>query len=381
MTSAEVLRELHFNPLRFAAEGRALVGYDHFVPLRHYLLFVALLSALEATFGAAWLSALVVLNAVAQAAAAAIVLACAARVGGSLAVAVAVALLVMLFDSYQWVAMSQSEPLFTLLAAGAIATAVGAAVADSGRARALQWAAAVVLTAATALTRPPWPPVLVTVLTMMILAGRLRLADSAPIVRLWILWVSAGAAATVALIYAAAALALDPALAPTEDLRAAMKDWRPWYAQGMVVNFRPETYLPADESLWGFARLSFARLVYFFWFTADGFSASHRWINIAGHVPLYTLALFGSVTVIRAHTLSRPMLALGLAALTYVLATDAFHAITSVDYDWRYRAPIYPWLIVLAVIGTGHLRRSRGDEENLRPGATALHSQGQHAAS
>jgi hypothetical protein len=359
MAAAEVLREFNFNPVRFSTERESLSGFDHWVPLRHYFLYLTLLAALGSGFGAGWLTALVAANAVAHGITATIVLAAAHRIGGMVSLCVATALLVVLFESYQWVAMSQSEPLFTVFTTSAIAAAVGAAIQDSGRGRVLFWVAAAGFTAAAVLTRPTWPPVVVTVLTIALLSGRLRRGDAASAVRLWVLLGCAAAVATVMLIFGAAAVALDPSLAPTRDIGAAMDDWRPWYAQGMVVLFRPETYLPAEESLWGFVRVSFARLAYFFWFTADGFSAAHRWINVAGHVPLYALAIIGTFAVVRIRHLSRLGLTLGLAALTHVLAADAFHAITFVDFDWRYRAPTYPALVVLAAIGAALVWRSR----------------------
>ena len=46
ITSAEVFRDLHFNPLRVVAEGGP-GGFDHWALLPHYLLYVALLSALH----------------------------------------------------------------------------------------------------------------------------------------------------------------------------------------------------------------------------------------------------------------------------------------------------------------------------------------------
>ena len=58
MASAEVLRDLHFNPLRVVAEGGSPPGgFDHWVLLPHYLLYVALLWALQAIFGEGWLPA------------------------------------------------------------------------------------------------------------------------------------------------------------------------------------------------------------------------------------------------------------------------------------------------------------------------------------
>jgi hypothetical protein len=48
-----------------------------------------------------------------------------------------------------------------------------------------------------------------------------------------------------------------------------------------------------------------------------------------------------------------------LAAGATVLITALFHGLLQVDFDWRYRLPVLPQMILLAAGGVAVLRRRR----------------------
>jgi len=204
-------------------------------------------------------------------------------------------------------------------------------------------------------TRPTWPPFAASVAVLFLanIGGSQGLDGSAPALRRWAFLFAAASLGGLALIAGAAVIYLDPSILPDGTLREFAEHWRSTYADGVVVYDRPGTFLKPTLSWWGFARLEIARLGYFFWFLADGFSPAHRWLNIIIHIPLYSLALVGATVVVwRPRTLSPVAVTAGLAALMYLLIVDVYHATTFLDFDWRYRAPAYPWIILLAAIGT-----------------------------
>ena len=120
---AIALRELNFNIFRYSIEAEKIAGISYSVPLQFYLIFVTLLSIIEYLFGPAWLSVLIILNGFFQAFSSSIILLVSGWLGGTFLIAIITALLILLFDSYQWVAMSQSEPLFIAFSTAAIASA------------------------------------------------------------------------------------------------------------------------------------------------------------------------------------------------------------------------------------------------------------------
>lgn len=356
---AIALRELNFNIFRYSIEAEKIAGISYSVPLQFYLIFVTLLSIIEYLFGPAWLTILIILNGFFQAFSSSIILLVSGWLGGTFLIAIIASLLILLFDSYQWVAMSQSEPLFIAFSTAAIASAAMTVNTFNKPKSLFFWGLAILLTLLAIFTRPTWPPLVFTVLFMPIL---IRGMDHKPlnnVVRTWFIFFGTGTLVLIILIFLSSAVFLDPSLAPVTFLKEAAIDWRQWHVDGMVVIERPETFLVPQESLWGFSKLSLMRLVYFFWFSADGFSNAHNWINIIGHIPLYGLAIIGIVTTFRIPELPLFARSLGIAGLTYILAADAYHAITILDFDWRYRAPIYPWLLILAAIGGWALGRER----------------------
>jgi hypothetical protein len=170
----------------------------------------------------------------------------------------------------------------------------------------------------------------------------------------------------VALIAVSAVLHHQPDLLPPGGMRDLLQRWRRFFEGGVVVIGRPETFLPPADSAVAFIRVALARIVYFFWFQADAFSPRHQLVNLIGHVPLYGLALVGLWAAVLGRALdSLPRLA-ALVAAAWIAATCLFHAATILDFDWRYRAPVYPALIFLAALGITILERALRS----RPAAT-----------
>ena len=351
---ARALVDAGFHIGRFLEQAQAMGSTTHPMFKVFYLAYIHLLALLQSAFGEGWADALIAINAAAQTLTAYLVLSLAWRATRSLAVWVtALAFLVALADFHQWVAMTQSDAIFVTMATAVFALATRAAAA--GRSARRLWIAAAAIAAVGAVSRPTWPPVLGMAVSAALLAGALAEGPLAALRRWRLLMLLLLGAAAIA-IPLSAALHFDPSVMPFAGARDILLRWRPYFEGGVAVISRPETYLGPRDSFLEFATVPIARLAYFFWFTADGFDSAHGLANIAGHAPLYVLAMIGTFTAVRGsvHGLA---LAIGLIATIWIAMTAAFHAVTILDFDWRYRAPVYPALILLAGLGVAYLER------------------------
>lgn len=343
---ARALAAVDFNPLRYAAAANEITGQAHPVPKVSYFLYIALIASLERMFGGGWVQAIVAVNVVAQTAVAAIVLSLVrANAGGWLPLVSAAAFSIFAFDYLQWAAMTQSDTLFLLPATGAVVLATIAATRAHGTRRSW-WIAAVAALVVAALCRPTWPPVAAAMASAAYIAGN----SPHGALRRFGTVLLAGAAATVVGMLAVAWLFYRVDLAPDWTL-ALIHRWRPFLAGGQVVLARPDTFLGPQDSVLGFASVMAMRIPSYFRFWAEGLSRPHTILNAVTHVPLYALALAGLTRLtLRPNSLTSFALVLGLTAVVLVLALDAFHCITILDFDWRYRAPAYPPMILLAAL-------------------------------
>jgi hypothetical protein len=141
------------------------------------------------------------------------------------------------------------------------------------------------------------------------------------------------------------------------------------YKQGYVVFQRPETYVLNPDSLLDYIFITLKKLVYFFSFFADSFSPLHKAANLAFFVPVYILALAAVINLFRGN--SRMTVTewwAGWIALVLIAAFALFHAVQQVDYDWRYRLPCILPLIVLSGIGLRSLAPGNRIVEGVRSG-------------
>lgn len=127
-------------------------------------------------------------------------------------------------------------------------------------------------------------------------------------------------------------------------------------ATGEVISQRPELFHEPAQTYADFLLIMATRFVRFFQFTNRTFSPIHNLIGILSFVPLYVLAVFG----VRSSFSSGDAgyIAAATLACAYIWTTAAFHAVTFLDYDWRYRMPIFPVAFLLAAIGASMLLRA-----------------------
>jgi hypothetical protein len=324
-----------------------VAGASTTYPAALYLLFVMVVAALKLLFGAAWPTALVALNVLALAGTAALVVRATLMTTGSSAAGWAALLLfVACFDLLHWGAFALSDATFIFVSFSVFALAAGRIVRGTG-----SWAPVFALACIAAFYRPPGVVLLPAAAWAWFLArtspGALRKVATA-----------AAAAAGVAGSVLFAWVMQQPERWPASALAGTVQATAAQYAIGEVVSARPETFHAAPRSVTDFAAIAADRVAHFFAVSASDFSLGHSLVNAAFFFPAYALAALALAAGAAGRGgFSSAQRDVQLAAAAFIALTAWFHGLLQVDFDWRYRAPILPHLILLAGAGAAVLLR------------------------
>lgn len=313
-----------------------------------YTLFVTLVALLRLGFGEAWPAALVALNLAAHVGLGAMIVRLAQRATGSGAAGwVALLLFLGCFDLLNWVSFAMSDATFVLLAFIVFTLAARRILGD-----AKGWLPVVVPATAGIFYRPTG----IVLVPDLILAFHLSRRPHAPVRRGAIL--AALVASLVAGLVLFAWLMQDPGRWPFRILAGAFDFVAQRYAAGEVVSARLETYHSPPGALIDFVLISVDRFVHFFALGAGTHSLGHLLVSAAFLLPCYLLGGWLLAALWRGDTdYAAPVRKLFVTAAGAVLAYGFFHALVQVDFDWRYRTPILPHLILLAAGGTADIVR------------------------
>ena len=315
-----------------------------------YALFATLLALLRLAFGDGWTTALVALNFAAHVALAILVVRLTARVTRSgLAAWGALLLYLGCFDLLMWVPLVLSDSTFVLLAFTVFTLAAARILGDSKG-----WLTVLAPAVAGVFYRPTGM-VLLPDLAWAIYLAKTRRPHLRRGPLLAVLCIG-----LAAIVLAFAWFAQDPGRWPFDSLSAAFDNVAAEYAGGEVVSARPETYHEAPGGLIDYVLIAGDRFLHFFAIGAATFSAGHWLVELAFFLPCYALALWLAVALWRGRTgFEAPERKVFLAAFGALLSYAVFHALVQVDFDWRYRTPILPHLILLAAGGVADLTRRR----------------------
>lgn len=200
--------------------------------------------------------------------------------------------------------------------------------------------------------RPAGLPILLVAIVGTVFGGRVRSARTEmriAIARWTALSLIALIGVTVALD---AALMADPARWPFPFLSGWIQEVSREYRQGVVIYGRPATYHSSPTGLLDYVWLILDRLRSFFVFSASGFSRGHILANVAFFVPVYLGWLVALISLVRAKSTFNwaTWWATALGTL-FVVFFWVFHSLQYIDYDWRYRLPCLPVVIMLGSIG------------------------------
>jgi 4-amino-4-deoxy-L-arabinose transferase-like glycosyltransferase len=121
-----------------------------------------------------------------------------------------------------------------------------------------------------------------------------------------------------------------------------------FYSDGVVIDGRPGYNLPVDNGFMSMASIFLHRLVAFWFVYPAEFAFSHKLFNAVFLIPLYIFSLYGAVRFWKESRNNRSIIGLVLLFIAlYWFATS----LTNVDYDWRLRLPVWPFIILLASYG------------------------------
>ncbi|MBI3251585.1 MAG: glycosyltransferase family 39 protein [Candidatus Andersenbacteria bacterium] len=124
--------------------------------------------------------------------------------------------------------------------------------------------------------------------------------------------------------------------------------------QGVVVRDRPEYSLSltwdSSFTIKNFFRvisLFEHRAVAFWRFYIPAYSPDHRLLNLLTFIPLYGFAFVGGLSIFTRKPIDQRKSFLVVIILAYWI----FQTLTEVDFDWRYRIPVLPWVLLFAAYG------------------------------
>ncbi len=130
------------------------------------------------------------------------------------------------------------------------------------------------------------------------------------------------------------------------------------FQSGIIVRDRSEfifpTYFTPELSftnLFLFLQIFLAKLVSFWSPTAKKFSLSHIFLNLVTFIPLYIFGLIGIFKSLRNLPQDELAKKITLFSFSCLLSFWIFHSLTEIDFDWRYRMPALPFLIIFASFG------------------------------
>jgi hypothetical protein len=131
----------------------------------------------------------------------------------------------------------------------------------------------------------------------------------------------------------------------------------PRYYQGVIIDDRPHTYHLPPASFADYAAITLSKLIHYFYFTDVHFSLSHRVINWLVFMPSYLLCIIGLSSLLSRKIYLDSKHSLISICVLIISFFALYHAMTVIDFDWRYRLPVIPYLLVIASIGTMFLKQ------------------------
>jgi hypothetical protein len=114
------------------------------------------------------------------------------------------------------------------------------------------------------------------------------------------------------------------------------------------------------------AKVVAKRAAYFWALSADGLSRRHLALNLAFVLPLWICGALGTLYLVTVRGPSGSELFLVSVVLLYWV----FHALTMVDFDFRYRIVVYPFILLVTAAALGH----RGGSGDSAPGPRRVSS-------
>jgi hypothetical protein len=307
------------------------------------VLFPTLLAFIRKASPGHWEAIILAINVVCAAITAVFLVKLVRAITNSTAAAIAALLLYLgAYDIFTWVNRLLTDHIYTMLATIVFVLVLRGIMEPEGSkpGRNLKMYAALVLAV---ITRPVgFMLVPLTIVTEWVFVRRDTKAGRRAV---WILFASGLLAAIVVHAY----FFQDMRRWPSDFLRPKLQEYADREQRGEVVWDHPETSHARPVSMTGHVAIEVDRFVRFFQVTTPLNSRAHNLYAIVYYAPMYALAVIGIIAALRDG--DRRRRAAVHAALFWILSAAALSAVSVLDYDWRYRLPLMPQMILLAAIG------------------------------
>jgi len=308
------------------------------------VLFPALIAFIRKASPAHWEVILLVMNVICAAVTAVFLMKLVRAVTDSTAAMVAALLFyVCAYDIFAWIGWLLTDHIYTMLSVIGFALLIRGIANGTTRnlSRSLMMYAVLALAV---ITRPVgFVLVPLTVLVEWVFVRRDTKANRRAV---WILF----AAGLIVAIVVHAYFFQDMRRWPIDFMRPKLQEYADREQSGEVVWGHTETFHARPVSFVDHVAIEADRFVRFFQVTSDRNSRAHNLYSILYYGLLYPLALFGIATALRDGDRRRS--AVVHVAFLWILTAVALSAVSILDYDWRYRLPLMPQMILLAAIGT-----------------------------
>lgn len=267
------------------------------------------------------------------------------------------ALLSYLFcwDIWSWLPFVVTDVVYTLVALVPFALVARRLIIDGEPFRPLLLTASLLVVF---FTRPPGVVIIPLVLFVELVLVRRRVRGRTAAIAIM--------AAAVLALAVRTAVVQDPARWPFRFLQPRMVEFSGREKAGEVMQDRKESFRPPAHTMTDHLIIQGDRFVRFFQITAPNNSRRHNLINLAFFIPLYGLGLAGAAAGLVGGDPRRRNLVITL--LLWIGVFAFFHALTILDYDWRFRLPLLPQMIFLAACGVDALAVRLGAVERAGAG-------------
>jgi hypothetical protein len=308
------------------------------------VLFPSLIALIRKVTPRHWEAVMLALNVICAAVTAVFLVKLVRAVTDSVAAAVAALLLyVCAYDVFVWIGWLLTDHIYTMLSVIVFALLVrGIVNGNAGNlSRSLKMYAALALAV---ITRP----VGFVLLPLVVVADWVFVRRDTKANRraVWILF----AGGVIAAIVVHAWFFQDMRRWPSDFMRPKLQEYADREQSGEVVWGHPETAHARPVSFADHVAIEADRFVRFFQVTSERNSRTHNLYAILYYGLLFPLALLGIASSLRGDDRRRS--AVVHVALLWILTAAALSAVSILDYDWRYRLPLMPQMILLAAIGT-----------------------------
>jgi hypothetical protein len=326
---ADRLIAVHFDYARYLAA----TAYWNVPPVL-YAFFVTIVAVAKLIAGQSWQVLIVVLQVIADSITAVLVAILASRFGGPYSPIAAIVLYAITFDIAVWVRFPLTDIFFMCASFAAFACAVWPERTNAIR------LAGIAITIIAALLRPVG-------FLWLILIAVIAILDRWPRLRRPALFT--GAFSALLLAFTHTYFMMHPERWPFRALRVGIEWNARQYLAGVVVQDRPAIAHATPVGALDFCLITIDRIAHFYAIFVSGFSALHVAAALIVYVPLFALAAMATVSALRQS--SQRAFVIRMSAVVIVVA-GLWHALTNLDFDWRYRLPLLPHFIFLASVGS-----------------------------